>query len=192
MAEKLPVLPAAIEGPRLFLRRWQTGDAAQLSLAVERNLEHLRPWMPWVAEEPLDIAERVRLIASWEQDWLAGGDVVFGVFADDQILGGCGLHRRRGPTGLEIGYWVDKDHLRQGIGVEIARLLTTAALAVDGVTFVEIHHDKANIASAGIARRLGYRYLGETADNVSAPAEVGIDCGWRMHSASWARRSVAP
>jgi RimJ/RimL family protein N-acetyltransferase len=152
---------------------------------VEKNIEHLRPWMPWVAYEPLDIATRVQLIETWERDWAAGGEVIYGVVAAGHVLGGCGLHRRRGPNGLEIGYWVDRDHLRQGVGTEVARLLTTAALAVPGVTFVEIHHDKANVASSRIPARLGYAFVGEAPDEVSAPGELGIDCAWRMRDSDW-------
>ena len=45
---------------------------------------------------------------------------------------------------------------------------------------VEIHHDKANIASAGVPRSLGYTFAGETLDAVTSPGEVGIDCRWVM------------
>ena len=178
-------LPDLIEGPRVVLRRWQPADATALSEAVERNIEHLRPWMPWVEDEPLDPAARLRLVDGWERAWSEGGDVVLGAFVDGRVIGSCGLHRRCGPGGLEIGYWVDKDHLRRGIGTEIARLLTTAALGVDGVTFVEIHHDKANVASGGIPARLGYAFVGEGPDGVNAPGAVGVECIWRMEASSW-------
>lgn len=148
-------------------------------------MEHLRPWMSWIAHEPLDATKRLQLIETWERDWTEGGDVVLGVRAGDRILGGCGLHRRCGPNGLEIGYWVDKDHLHQGIGTEIARLLTAAALGVVGVTFAEIHHDKANVVSGRIPQRLGYVLMEEVPDEVEAPAETGIDCIWRMSAADW-------
>jgi RimJ/RimL family protein N-acetyltransferase len=141
--------------------------------------------MSWIAHEPLDATKRLQLIETWERDWTEGGDVVLGVRAGDRILGGCGLHRRCGPNGLEIGYWVDKDHLHQGIGTEIARLLTAAALGVAGVTFAEIHHDRANVVSGRIPQRLGYVLIEEKPDEVEAPAEIGIDCIWRMKAADW-------
>ncbi|MEO6628553.1 MAG: GNAT family N-acetyltransferase [Aquihabitans sp.] len=181
----LSLLPEYIDGPRVTLRRWRVEDAPALAVSVERNFEHLRPWMPWVADEPLDPSERLALVQGWEQRWRGGGDAILGVFAAGRIIGGSGLHRRRGPAGLEIGYWIDKDHVRQGFGTEIGRLLTTAALAAAAVTFVEIHHDKANVASAGIPKRLGYAFVGEAPDAITAPGEVGIDCAWRMDAAEW-------
>jgi RimJ/RimL family protein N-acetyltransferase len=181
------LLPEYLEHKGMILRRWEPGDEAVLSCAIERNVEHLRPWMPWIAEEPLNLAKRRVLIEEWERAWRQGGDVVLGVFDGTEVAGGCGLHRRRGPFGLDIGYWIDKDHLRRGLGTEIARVLTTTALLIPGVTFTEIHHDKANIASGRIPRRLGYDFVGESIDGKMAPGEVGIDWAWRMESADWNR-----
>lgn len=185
-------LPDHIEGTRLHLRRWRTADAAALSPAVERNIGHLRPWMPWAADEPLDVTDRLQLIERWERDWTNGGDVVLAVRSDDQVLGGCGLHRRCGPTGLEIGYWVDHEHLHQGVGTEVARLLTTTALGCPGISFVEIHHDKANVVSGRIPGRLGYDLIEERPDAREAPGEVGIECIWRMNASAWSREDPSP
>jgi len=190
VADRSPLLPEKIVGERLVLRRWLVSDAQELSRAVERNIEHLRPWMPWVADEPLPVDRRVALIEEWERALLDGGDAVYGVFLENAPIGGCGLHRRRGPHGLEIGYWIDRDHINRGIGTEVARLLTSAALAVPGVTFVEIHHDKANTAFGRIPERLGYSPLREERDRIEAPGEMGVDCGWRMTAADWSSPSA--
>ena len=178
-------LPEEIVGGRVVLRRWVASDVGDLGEAIARNVEHLRPWMPWVAYEPLADSDRAALFETWERSYLDGGDVVFGVFLDGRPIGGCGLHKRRGPHGLEIGYWIDKDHTNQGIATDVARVLTSAALSVPGVTFVEIHHDKANVASSRVPQKLGYTFIGETQDEVTSPGEVGIDCGWRMEAANW-------
>jgi RimJ/RimL family protein N-acetyltransferase len=122
---------------------------------------------------------RRRLIEGWQHDQATdGGDAVYGMFADGTVVGGCGLHRRRGPDVLEIGYWVHADHVRQGLATEAARLLTAAAFAVPGIVRVEIHHDRANLASRAVPARLGFTYVGEVPDQVDAPAEEGIDCIW--------------
>ena len=187
-ADDRTLLPEHVLGPRVELRRWRAADVAALAAAVTRNIEHLRPWMPWIADEPMSNRDRAALIERWEHAWLGGGDVTLGVLRQGAVIGSCGLHRRRGPHGLEIGYWIDADHLGQGIATEVAATLTDAAFEVPGVTFVEIHHDRRNRASAAIPRRLGYRYLGEAPDRVSAPGEEGIDCGWRMDLSDWAGR----
>ncbi len=182
-------LPDAMLTARLTLRRWVEADEPQLSAAIVSNLDHLRPWMPWISVEPSTHQQRVALINQWQAEWEQGGSVVVGAFLDDLVVGSAGLHRRRGPGVLEIGYWVGFDHTRNGFATEIASALTTAAFTVPEIERVEIHHDKANIASAGVPHRLGYTFVGETEDVVSAPGEVGTDCRWLVYRQDWIERS---
>lgn len=186
-------LPELIAGPgALVLRRWLREDAEILGEAVMESIEHLRPWMPWVAQEPLSIGEGRALIGAWERDRLAGGDAVIGVFVNGAVAGGCGLHHRIGPGGLEIGYWTHPMFLRTGIATSAARLLTDAAFMRSDITHVEIHHDKANEASAGIPRKLGFRLVREVQDDPEAPAEVGLSCEWQLTRDDWNRLHAQP
>jgi RimJ/RimL family protein N-acetyltransferase len=186
-------LPELITGPgTLMLRRWVQEDVQVLGQAVGDSIEHLRPWMPWIAKEPLSVTERRALIDEWERDWLAGGDVVMGVFVDGRVAGGCGLHHRIGPGGLETGYWTHPAFLRGGVATSAARLLTHAAFTRADVTHVEIHHDKANQASAGIPRKLRFQLVRELSDTAAAPAEVGISCEWRHTRETWSALAATP
>jgi RimJ/RimL family protein N-acetyltransferase len=186
-------LPELIVGPGgLVVRRWLRDDAAILGEAVTESIAHLRPWMSWAADEPLSVDTRRALIGEWERDWLAGGDVLMGVFVDGSVAGGCGLHHRIGPGGLEIGYWTRSSFLRTGVATSAARLLTDAAFARAGVTHVEIHHDKANAASAGVPRKLGFRLVREVRDTPEAPAERGLSCEWRLTREAWDRLHAQP
>jgi ribosomal-protein-serine acetyltransferase len=178
--------------PRLALRRWIAADAQVLSAAVEENLDHLRPWMPWILSEPLSPSDRLALINQWEEEWERGGDVVIGAFLDGVVVGSSGLHRRRGPGVLEIGYWVHADYTRKGIATEIALSLTTAAFTVPHIDRVEIHHDKANVASAGVPRGLGFTFIDETQDSVTSPGEVGVDCRWMITKEEWIASAASP
>jgi ribosomal-protein-serine acetyltransferase len=95
MATGEEVLPERLTGPGgLLLRRWLAEDALALSDAVAESSEHLRPWMAWIAEEPSTIERRRSMLIGFERDWLAGGDVVLGMFLDGRVVGGGGLHRR--------------------------------------------------------------------------------------------------
>jgi RimJ/RimL family protein N-acetyltransferase len=89
------------------------------------------------------------------------------------VIGGFGLHRRIGPGGIEIGYWVHVDYAGQGYATTAAQALTQAGLALDDVTRVEIHTDEANVKSAAIPRRLGYRLDRVFEREPEAPAECG-------------------
>jgi RimJ/RimL family protein N-acetyltransferase len=145
--------------------------------------------MAWLDGEPQTLQERRRMLAGWQRDWLRGGDVLLGMFVGDRVAGSCGLHRRRGPDVLEIGYWTHPAFTRRGLATTAARLLTGAAFSLPGIARVEIHHDEANAASAGVPRRLGFVLAGKTPDEAAAPAEVGIDWCWQMDRAGWRARS---
>jgi RimJ/RimL family protein N-acetyltransferase len=66
-------------------------------------------------------------------------------------------------------------------------LPTNAAFLVPGIERVEIRHDKANVASAGVPLSLG-GFIGERADEAATPADTGIECVWRVERGHWEPR----
>jgi ribosomal-protein-serine acetyltransferase len=90
------------------------------------------------------------------------------------------------PDRLEIGYRIHPSFTGRGIATSAVRLLTDAALGIEGITHAEIHHD----ASAGVPRRVGYRLVGETPDDVAAHAEIGIERIWRIDRDEWMQRAA--
>lgn len=172
--------PESVSSERLEIRSWRPDDASAVVRVVTANLDHLRPWMPWIAHEPSTVDDRIALFAAWEEARLAGSDAVYGLFLDGAVVGGTGLHGRIGPGGLEIGYWVAAEHTRRGFATEAARALTGAALLRTGIERVEIHHDRDNVASGGVPRALGYEMVGHRAVEPTAPGESGVQCLWRL------------
>jgi RimJ/RimL family protein N-acetyltransferase len=160
-------------------------DAAQLHDAIVESIEHLIPWMPWASLEPLDLSDRQRLIADGLTRWNRGEDFNYGVFESAVLVGGCGLHRRVGPAGLEIGYWTRVSAVRRGVASEAARCLVDGAFSMPDIDFVEVHHDIANVASGRIPERLGFRLVEERWDGIEASAEVGVERIWRLHRDAW-------
>ncbi len=184
------VLPTRVDTPRLVLRRWGHDEAAVLAAAITTSLEHLRPWMPWIKAEPLTLAERVQLIEGWTRDWEDGGDAVYGVFLDGEVIGGTGFHRRNGPGTLEIGYWVHADHVRHGYATELTAALTTTAFDIAGIDIVHCHTDEANEASAGVPAKLGFSRSRIDERPPEAPGESGRLIIWTMTPAVWATRAT--
>jgi RimJ/RimL family protein N-acetyltransferase len=170
------------------VRHWREADAAALARAVQESLEQLRPWLPWVAGEPRSADERAELIRDWERARADGGDEMFGVFLDGEVAGGCGLHRRIGDGGREIGYWVRADLTGRGIAAEASRRMCEIAFADTAVDRVEIHHDRANAASGRVPARLGFELAGEVHRAPESPGEDGVELVWRLTREAWERR----
>ena len=170
------------------LRHWRAEDAEAQARAIEESLDHLRPWMPWAADEPKPHAERVAMIESWEAERRAGTGEYIGVWLDGEVVGSCGLHRRIGPGGVEIGYWIHPAYVRRGLATEVARRLTATAFADPAIERVEIHHDRANVASGGVPAKLGFEHVGDTPKAPEAPGEEGVVCVWRLNREAWTAR----
>lgn len=175
--------PVAIRTARLLIRSWQAGDGPLLKAAIDANLLHLRPWMPWAHDEPSppDVVEaRVRRFAD---SFARGDDWIYALVSPDgrRVLGGSGLHPRIGPHGLEIGYWLDAAHTGRGLASEAAAALTLVAFGLPQVDVVEIRCDPLNLASAAIPRRLGFR-LAEilAADTPASGGEPRDTMVWRI------------
>lgn len=141
--------------------------------------------MPWIADEPLPVDQRISMIEGWNAGWRQGGDSVLGILSDDEIVGGIGLHRRVAPGGVEIGYWIHVDHVRQGLATEAVTSATDALFEVPDVERVEICHDKANTAGSGVPRRLGFTLMEEASTTIHAPGQVGIEWRWVVTRTDW-------
>ena len=147
-----------IQTAHTILRCWNPTDAPLLCAAIEASLEHLRPWLPWVKDEPESVAAKAQRLRRMRGEFDLNHDYVYGIFNLDEsaVLGGTGLHTRIGDDALEIGYWIHADHVGQGLATEISAALTKVAFEVHKVTRMEIHCDPTNLASASVPRKLGY------------------------------------
>lgn len=146
--------------PRLVIRCWQPRDAALLKEAVDASKEHLIRFMPWAQNEPTSLEEKIAKMRSFRGHFDLGQDYIYGIFNPDEtrVLGGTGLHLRSGTDVREIGYWIHKDFIRQGLATETSAALTRVAFEVDGVRRVEIHMVVENVASMAVPRKLGFTH----------------------------------
>ncbi len=94
-----PPPPYLIRTERLAIRCWEPRDAPLLKEALDTSLDHLRPWMPWAADEPKPVEEKAELLRMFRGRFDLGEDFVYGIFTRDEteVVGGTGLHTRVGP-----------------------------------------------------------------------------------------------
>lgn len=159
------MLSAAARGPayrivteRLVIRCWSPEDAVSLKLAVDGSLAHLKPWVPWAANEPTPLDQKIAWLRKSRGEFDLGLDYLFGVFSRDEseVIGGAGLHLRQGMNVREIGYWIAAAHCQKGYASEVTRALTRVGFEVDCAARVELRVWPENRRSLRIPERLGF------------------------------------
>jgi ribosomal-protein-serine acetyltransferase len=143
----------------LHLRLLEERDAAELHALVDANHDHLRPWLPWAAEQSFD--DTLAFIQATRRQ--IGGNDGFqtAIVESDAIIGVVGFHGvdwRHGTT--SIGYWLDAEHQGRGIMTRAVRALVDHALLGWSLNRVEIQTAVENRRSRAIPERLGFREEG--------------------------------
>lgn len=171
----IPTAVYRIETERLVVRCWQPGDAPLLQEAAAASKEHLLAFLPWAADEPQTVDQKIERMRQFRGKFDLGQDYVYGIFNQEEsrAMGGTGLHTRLSGNALEIGYWIHKDFTGRGFVTESTAALTKVAFEIYHVDRMEIHCSVENAASAAVPRKLGYvheatrRRLGYAHGNVS-------------------------
>jgi RimJ/RimL family protein N-acetyltransferase len=133
-----------------------------LQEAIDASIEHLKPWMPWVHNEPEELQNKIDRLRRFRGEFDLSRDFIYAIFNRDEseVLGGSGLHTRAGERAREIGYWIHADYINRGLATETTAALTKVAFEVDRVERVEIHCDPENVGSAAIPKKLGFHLDG--------------------------------
>ena len=149
--------------------------------------------MPWATPAGISVEAQHRRLSGRAHAWGSSSDYEYGIFrAEGTLVGGCGLHRRIGPSALEIGYWVHAAHTRRGIATAAAGALTAAGFALRGVERMEIHCDEANLSSAAVPPKLGYRLHARVPHAPEAPGEIGTRLIWVQYRREFEARPPEP
>ncbi len=183
-----------IETERLVLRCWEPRDAQLLKDAIDLSLEHLREWMPWAEHEPEPLDVKIKRLRQFRAFFDLDKDYIYAIFDRDEslVIGGSGLHTRRGDNAREIGYWIRADHINLGYATEASAALTKVAFEVDGMDRVEIHCSPKNLASSSVPQKLGFvheatlRRRGPIKDGQPVDSMI-----WSMHASDYPLQAPA-
>jgi RimJ/RimL family protein N-acetyltransferase len=163
------------------LRRWRADDVDAVSQAIEGSRDHLLPWSTLTLGDSREVA--TDLVNTALKEWEDGSAYKYAITVGSVVVGGCGLMRRIGPGGLEIGYWLHGDWTGQGLVTRAVEFLIETGFTLEGVDRLEIRHDAANTSSAGVPMRLNFEEVRREAVTEGTrqrmPGECGIEVTWR-------------
>ncbi len=170
-------LRLALGGVRL--RPHRLADFSEWAELRDKSRAFLQPWEPtWPADDLTRAAYRRRL-AAYGQDMERGLAYPFLVFrkSDDAMVGGITLSNiRRGVAQMgSIGYWVGREHSRQGYTTDAVRAVSAFAFDRLGLHRIEAACIPTNTASRGVLLKAGFEQEG------LARSYLRIDGAWRDH-----------
>jgi ribosomal-protein-serine acetyltransferase len=134
--------------------------AKAMNALTNKNLEHLRPWMPW-AEREQTLDDTLTYMQGTMRAFVKGSGLPMNVWYQGKLAGSIGFPRMSRTTRcVELGYWLDKDVQGRGVITRAAHALTTYAIVELGLNKVEIHAAAGNTPSRAVADRLGFKQEG--------------------------------
>lgn len=182
-----------IETERLIIRCYQPSDAHLLWQSVNESIEHLRPWMPWINNEPEDVQAKLERIRKMRANFDSDTDYTFGIFdkTEQTLIGSTGLHTRVGKDAREIGYWINVNEINKGYATEAVCALTKIGFEIEHLARIEIHCDSRNTNSFSIPKKLGYQLeatlKGRFRDNNDIPRDKMI---WTLFSENYCHTNI--
>lgn len=182
-----------VETPRLVLRCWSPKDAPVLRAALDQSDKHLRPWIPFMKEEPRSLEGSLEWLRQHRAAFDLGKNFRFAVFLKDGRLAGENmLLRRVGPDALEIGYLTHLGFEGNGYATEASAALVRVAFECYQARRVEIHHAAPNRASATIPERLGFTREATLRDRIEDTEGGRHDLViWCLHAADYPKSAAA-
>ena len=157
--EPIPVPIPRIETERLILREWRHEDLDPYAAFVgdERAMRFL-------GGETRDRAAAWREMAILVGHWAMRGHGFWAVEekATGEFVGRVGVWEPEGWPATEIGWSIMPDHWRKGFATEAARASAKWAFETLGLPSIVSLIDPENVASIGVAKKLGETISGET------------------------------
>jgi RimJ/RimL family protein N-acetyltransferase len=175
----MALLPDQLDGGHIELQRGRPELSEAIYDATMASFDELHQWMMWANDLPTRAALGEFLIAAEtlfdrDEDWNYA--LVEKLTGD--VVGSAGLHFKGDPQSREIGYWVRSDRTGRGYATSAARALSEAAFRFLPIDRVTIRMDKANVASASVPPRIGFRLLGEEDRPLVTPGHTGTGLIW--------------
>lgn len=180
--------PRHLPTARLDLRCWRPEDAPELRAALDVSDAHLRPWIPFMRDEPRSLADTRERVQHFIDVFEAGEHFryVLRERSTQTLVGETMLLTRGAPGTLEVGYWLHRDHCGRGYAKEANAALLPVAFDVLGAARIAVVCDARNAASIAVAGHLGVT-LAATREEVEDGRVINL-LEFRLSREEWLAR----
>ena len=144
----------------LELEKTKPEFAQELFCLIQRNVEHLSTWLPWV---PLvkSVVDTTRFIENRMQSETSRLGTEYSIKYKKALIGQVGLndidsYNRK----LSLGFWLSKSHEGRGLMAACIRRLVKEVYSNTSVNRIEITCNPKNTRSISLAVGLGFRLEG--------------------------------
>jgi RimJ/RimL family protein N-acetyltransferase len=178
----IPAEPFVLPAGPVVLRPWRQDDLDAAWAALQDR--DTRRWNGDGGASRQDAAALIRR----RSDWSGGRHASWAVAEPDgTFLGSVSLHSIDAEEGTaEIGYWIAPDARGRGLAAIAVDAACRWAFAAVPLARIALVHDVANVASARVAERAGFRREGILRSSARA-----VD-GERVDEVLWARLDSDP
>lgn len=151
-------VPRIFNGKNILLKARHIDQASEIFALVDKNREHLKPWMPWVDSTKTvnDSKSYLELATKW---WNEATTFDYSLYeiSSNKLIGSFGLHSIDwNKKTCSLGYWIDKNAEGKGYIREAVEIGEKIAMDL-GFHRIVITCDRINQRSQSVARSLGYR-----------------------------------
>jgi len=151
-----------IQGTTIGIRTYRRDDTESFCKAVLESTKHLKPFMPW-CHENYSLAESDTWVTSRLQRWEQQLEYSFIIYSlqDNELIGSVDINQinTTHKTG-NIGYWVRKKYLNQGIATNAVKLISKFGFDTLMLKRLEIIMLTNNLASKKVAEKAGAHFEG--------------------------------
>lgn len=172
-------MPGTVTTPMLTLERWRLDDVPHIVEAANVSLAELGYWLPWAAHGPLTTESVTSTIMDAIAAFDVGTDHHYAIRNSTGTLLGCIAVHIHHPATAEIGYWIRSDWTGRGVATAAVRSLTGVVFeSLPSIKTVQIRMDRANAASAAVARSAGYTLKQSETRPIVTIGHTGVGQVW--------------